>query len=68
VAQKRESLGWLLKDEGKTKFEVTMFFYADTAAAPWSIIKQNAKNGVWLNCLQHFLNTLPYAKNESQGS
>lgn len=39
-----------------------MFFYTDTADAPWSIIKSNDKKRARLNCMKHFLYLLPYAK------
>jgi hypothetical protein len=37
-----------------------MFFYTDTADAPWTIIKSNDKKRARLNCLQHFLSSLDY--------
>ena len=37
-----------------------MFFYTDTADAPWAIIKSNDKKRARLNCMQHFLSKLPY--------
>ena len=32
-----------------------MFFYTDTADAPWTIIKSDDKKRARLNCMQHFL-------------
>ncbi len=32
-----------------------MFFYTDTADAPWTIIKSNDKKRARLNCMLHFL-------------
>ncbi len=44
-----------------TEAKEAMFFYTDTADAPWTIIKSNDKKRARLNCLQHFLTQLPYA-------
>jgi polyphosphate kinase 2 (PPK2 family) len=32
-----------------------MFFYTDTADAPWTIIKSDDKKRARLNCMLHFL-------------
>ena len=37
-----------------------MFFNTDTADAPWVIIKSDDKKRARLNCMQHFLSSLPY--------
>ncbi|MBN1377881.1 MAG: polyphosphate kinase 2 [Gammaproteobacteria bacterium] len=37
-----------------------MFFYTDTADAPWIIIKSDDKKRARLNCLLHFLHSLDY--------
>ncbi len=37
-----------------------MFFYTDTADAPWTIIKSDDKKRARLNCMLHFLNSLDY--------
>ena len=37
-----------------------MFFYTDTADAPWTVIKSNDKKRARLNTMRHFLATLPY--------
>ena len=37
-----------------------MFFYTDTADAPWTIVKSNDKKRARLNCMRHFLSTLDY--------
>ena len=39
-----------------------MFFYTDTADAPWTIVKSNDKKRTRLNCMEHFLSSLPYLK------
>ena len=37
-----------------------MFFYTDTADAPWTVVKSNDKKRARLNCMQDFLVRLPY--------
>ncbi len=37
-----------------------MFFYTDTADAPWTIVKSADKKRARLNCMQHFLASLDY--------
>ncbi|PWE30480.1 polyphosphate kinase 2 [Maritimibacter sp. 55A14] len=43
-----------------TEAKEAMFFYTDTADAPWTIIKSNDKKRARLNCMQHFLAPLDY--------
>ncbi|MEM8838514.1 MAG: polyphosphate kinase 2, partial [Pseudomonadota bacterium] len=43
-----------------TEAKEAMFFYTDTADAPWTIIKSNDKKRARLNCMRHFLSQLPY--------
>jgi polyphosphate kinase 2 len=43
-----------------TEAKEAMFFYTDTADAPWTIIKSDDKKRARLNCMLHFLNTLDY--------
>jgi polyphosphate kinase len=43
-----------------TQAKEAMFFYTDTADAPWTIVKSNDKKRARLNCMLHFLQTLPY--------
>ncbi len=43
-----------------TEAKEAMFFYTDTADAPWTIVKSNDKMRARLNCMQHFLEALPY--------
>ena len=52
----------LNKWEDYTEAKEAMFFYTDTADAPWTIIKSNDKKRARLNCMKHFLYSLPYAK------
>jgi hypothetical protein len=43
-----------------------MFFYTDTADAPWVIVKSSDKKRARINCMQHFLAALDYpGKDES---
>ncbi|WP_084608390.1 polyphosphate kinase 2 [Nisaea denitrificans] len=43
-----------------TEAKEAMFFYTDTADAPWTIIKSDDKKRARLACMQHFLSSLPY--------
>ncbi len=43
-----------------TEAKEAMFFYTDTADAPWTIVKSNDKKRARLNCMMHFLSSLPY--------
>ena len=48
-----------------TEAKEAMFFYTDTADAPWTIVKSDDKKRARLNCMQHFLSQLDYpGKNE----
>jgi len=37
-----------------------MFFHTDTADSPWVVIKSDDKKRARLNCMRHFLHSLPY--------
>lgn len=43
-----------------TEAKEAMFFYTDTADAPWHIVKSDDKKRARLNCMMHFLYNLPY--------
>ena len=43
-----------------TEAKEAMFFYTDTADAPWTIVKSDDKKRARLNCMKHFLASLPY--------
>ena len=43
-----------------TDAKEAMFFYTDTADAPWTVIKSDDKKRARLNCMQHFLSNLDY--------
>jgi polyphosphate kinase 2 len=43
-----------------TEAKEAMFFYTDTADAPWTIVKSDDKKRARLNCMRHFLSSLDY--------
>ena len=43
-----------------TEAKEAMFFYTDTADSPWVIVKSDDKKRARLNCMQHFLASIPY--------
>ncbi|MEW5964223.1 MAG: polyphosphate kinase 2 [Pseudomonadota bacterium] len=43
-----------------TEAKEAMFFYTDTADAPWIIVKSDCKKRARLNSMEHFLSTLDY--------
>ena len=47
--------------EDYTEAKEAMFFYTDTADAPWTIIKSTDKKRARLETMRHFLSALPYA-------
>jgi len=53
-------LASLDKWDAYTQAKEAMFFYTDTMDAPWTVVKSNDKKRARLNCMQHFLATLPY--------
>ena len=54
-------LASLDKWDDYTEAKEAMFFNTDTADAPWTIVKSDDKKRARLNCMQHFLKTLPYS-------
>ena len=52
-----ESLG---KWDEYTQAKESMFFYTDTADAPWTVIKSDDKKRARINCIRHFLASLEY--------
>jgi polyphosphate kinase len=46
--------------EAYTKAKEAMFFYTNTADAPWTIIKSDDKKRARINCMRHFLHNLNY--------
>lgn len=53
----KASLG---KWDDYTEAKEAMFFFTDTADAPWTIVKSDDKKRARLNCMRHFLSSLPY--------
>ncbi|MGB5580174.1 MAG: polyphosphate kinase 2 [Woeseia sp.] len=49
-----------------TEAKEAMFFYTDTADAPWTIVKSDDKKRARLNCMQHFLSELDYPDKNDQ--
>jgi len=43
-----------------TEAKEAMFFYTDTADAPWTVVKSVDKKRARLNCMRHFLSGLDY--------
>ncbi|WP_299627469.1 polyphosphate kinase 2 [uncultured Tateyamaria sp.] len=43
-----------------TEAKEAMFFYTNTADAPWTVIRSDDKKRARLNCMRHFLSTLDY--------
>jgi polyphosphate kinase 2 len=43
-----------------TNAKEAMFFYTDTADAPWTIVKSDDKKRARINAIRHFLDHLPY--------
>jgi polyphosphate kinase 2 len=55
------------KWEEYTRAKEAMFFYTDTADAPWTIIKSNCKKRARLNAMRYVLHRLPYGKKDIDG-
>ncbi len=49
-----------------TEAKEAKFFYTDTADAPWIVIKSDDKKRARLNCMQHFLSSLPYPEKNTR--
>jgi polyphosphate kinase 2 (PPK2 family) len=43
-----------------TQAKEAMFFYTDTADAPWTVVKSKDKKRARLECMKHVLSTLDY--------
>jgi polyphosphate kinase 2 len=50
----------LNKWDDYTEAKEAMFFYTDTADAPWTIVKSDDKKRARLNAMQHLLAQIPY--------
>jgi polyphosphate kinase len=49
-----------------TEAKEAMFFYTNTADAPWTIVKSNDKKRARLNCMRHFLSSIEYPGKETE--
>ncbi len=49
-----------------TAAKEAMFFYTDTADAPWTIVKSDDNKRARLNCMRHFLAALPYTNKDAR--
>jgi len=49
-----------------TEAKEAMFFYTDTADAPWTIVKSDDKKRARIDCMLHFLASLPYPDKSKQ--
>ena len=52
------------KWDAYTEAKEAMFFYTDTADSPWIVVKSDDKKRARLNCMQHFLASMPYPKKD----
>jgi polyphosphate kinase 2 len=60
-------LASLDKWDDYTKAKEAMFFYTDTADAPWTVIKSDCKKRARLNAMRYVLHKLPYANKDIDG-
>jgi polyphosphate kinase 2 len=52
------------KWEEYTRAKEAMFFYTDTADAPWTVVKSDCKKRARLNAMRYVLHKLPYANKD----
>ena len=57
-------LASLDKWDDYTKAKEAMFFYTDTADAPWTVIKSDCKKRARLNAMRYVLHKLPYTRKD----
>ena len=55
------------KWEEYTRAKEAMFFYTDTADAPWTVIKSDCKKRARLNAMRYVLHKLPYTGKDLDG-
>ena len=58
-------LASLDKWEDYTQAKEAMFFYTDTADAPWTVIKSDCKKRARLNAMRYVLHKLPYTEKDA---
>lgn len=49
-----------------TKAKEAMFFYTDTADAPWTVVKSDCKKRARLNAMRYVLHKLPYTNKDTE--
>ena len=54
------------KWESYTEAKEAMFFYTDTADAPWTVVKSDCKKRARLNAMKFLLNSLDYDKKDKK--
>ena len=54
------------KWDNYTEAKEAMFFYTDTADAPWTIVKSDDKKRARIACMQYFLSSLPYPEKDKR--
>ncbi len=59
-------LASLDKWEAYTEAKEAMFFYTDTADAPWTVIKSDCKKRARINAMRHILNSLDYPNKNTE--
>jgi polyphosphate kinase len=59
-------LASLDKWDSYTKAKEAMFFYTDTADAPWTVIKSDCKKRARLNGMRYILHRVPYASKDTE--
>jgi polyphosphate kinase 2 len=57
-------LASLDKWDDYTEAKEAMFFYTDTADAPWTVVKSDDKKRARLECMMHFLHSLDYPEKD----
>jgi polyphosphate kinase 2 len=58
-------LASLDKWDDYTKAKEAMFFYTDTADAPWTVVKSDCKKRARLNAMRYILHRLPYKNKDA---
>ena len=59
-------LASLDKWEDYTEAKEAMFFYTDTADAPWTVVKSDCKKRARINAMRHILNSLDYPNKDTE--
>ncbi len=52
------------KWDAYTEAKEAMFFYTDTADAPWAVVKSNDKKRARIECMRHFLSHVDYPEKD----